>query len=524
MDSIPAEVWLVFADLFLSKATLRALCLTCKHLNYIFTPVLYRNVFTMKDIATWSRDRKNLSELGSESHLKFTRHFDIGHTPRSCTPVTEVLEKLFDKMTGLLTCRVWALPDDAYHFCHPSVTHLTVSARYAITGLPHFQNLQCLDLRCTEESIDIPSLATLLLDSPGLHALALAEKFTNHHSIRRFPLLSLASAFEKAQESRGSLKSRLKLRHLALGPAFMARLPHLNKIDNQNQLSTLTDLSTLQTFHYLNGIPETGQFNHPVDVSFDGMLLLEATNLRKFTVDLVCRGVDYFIQNLTTGRPGNRTLYELEIAVGIHRQFALLTAAFTCGWRVLQLKGEGRWHEVLLECPDLEELSIPDGYITFEMINFRLFPSLRIFTTTCESNMSERRVAARFFRQHQRAMQDQDLISQLRYVGVNDKVYARGQQLVGYGTHTLNAPRDKNLEVYQLGCNPYGSRLAPMSSRRALRSRRSEWATADDESLDEDASSCLTELEEEEAQSFYLASDKQTHPLIPFLYRRSPLP
>lgn len=122
-------------------------------------------------------------------------------------------------------------------------------------------------------------------------------------------------------------------------------------------------------------------------------------------------------------------------------------------------------------------------------------------------------------------MEDLGLTSQLRYVGVNDKVYARGQQLMGYNGYTSNVPRDKeSLEVYQLGFDPYGSRLAPMSSRRALRARRSEEYTVDDKNLDEDASSCLIELEEEEAQSFYLASDRQTHPLIPFLNRTSPLP
>lgn len=93
----------------------------------------------------------------------------------------------------------------------------------------------------------------------------------------------------------------------------MIRLPHLNEYDTQNRLSTLADLSKLHTFHYLNDILETSLFNPPTETVFDGSMLSEATNLRKFSVDLVCHGVNSFVQNLTTERPGNRTLYEFEV-------------------------------------------------------------------------------------------------------------------------------------------------------------------------------------------------------------------
>ncbi|KAE8453420.1 hypothetical protein EG329_010281 [Mollisiaceae sp. DMI_Dod_QoI] len=518
----PDEVWLLIADLFLSRATLRALCLTCKRLNNIFTPVLYRNVFTSKSIGKWKHDRKNLSELRSESHLKFTRHFDLGHTLESCTPAVQVLDDLFKKMTGLVTCKVWTHPDTAYHFCHPQVTHLSIGTNssenlganathyYDWPPLPAFKNLQCLDLRIGLGRIDISSLARVLLDSPHLNALALEVKTRIPRPIHD-QLSPLVSAFEEGRELRQNPTFRLQLTHLVLGTGFLNCNRPLNIDDPDgpfpeppyhDRLGRLVDLAKLQTFRCLNQLSE-GPNAIAYSAPFDHKQLLQAKNLRKLAVDIITFDVISLVRKLRT--ESGKTLCEIEVtgnppSSNTPGQWLRHLSELPSGWRKIHLLSEGDWFpyhtygedrsddgfnriDMLLNEPnDIEELSMPHALNYFETSPFTNYHRLRILTTRCENGMEEAKVAKMFFRCHNRAMRDQGLTSQLKYVGVNNKVYAR---------------------IWR--CEPDSPPFTYFAS------------IGDKENSEDSADYDVIELEKEEAQTFHLSTTSQSRPIFPLV-------
>lgn len=123
MDLLPRDIWLVVADSFLSRATLCSLCLVSKGLNGIFTPILYLTVSSLSGYSRWEQKLRRISKLDSETHLQFTRHLDIGYSKFAQIVDPAILRILFEKMTGLVSCKVWyvvLLP------C-PSSTHLADS-------------------------------------------------------------------------------------------------------------------------------------------------------------------------------------------------------------------------------------------------------------------------------------------------------------------------------------------------------------------------------------------------------------
>jgi hypothetical protein len=104
---LPLDIWLVVAGFFLSRATLCSLCVVSKGLNGIFTPVLYRTVSSLSGYSRWEQKLKKMSELDSETHLRFTRHLEIGYSTFAPLADPAVLRDLFAKMTQLKTCKIW---------------------------------------------------------------------------------------------------------------------------------------------------------------------------------------------------------------------------------------------------------------------------------------------------------------------------------------------------------------------------------------------------------------------------------
>jgi hypothetical protein len=103
---LPLDIWLVVASFFLSRATLCSLCLSSKGLSGIFTPVLYRTISSLSGYSRWEQKLKKMSELDSESHLRFTRHLEIGYSKFAPLVDPAVLRDLFEKMTHLKTCKI----------------------------------------------------------------------------------------------------------------------------------------------------------------------------------------------------------------------------------------------------------------------------------------------------------------------------------------------------------------------------------------------------------------------------------
>jgi hypothetical protein len=108
---LPLEIWFIIAESFFSKASLRSLCLVSKDLNAIFTPVLYKTIRLpyMRGNEREDGKLKGLSELDTETHLRYTRHLEIGKGWKSIrgVEISPSLEGLLKKMTQIKSCKIW---------------------------------------------------------------------------------------------------------------------------------------------------------------------------------------------------------------------------------------------------------------------------------------------------------------------------------------------------------------------------------------------------------------------------------